>query len=270
MVAGEILTLQKYLGHHMMNLQLDLRTLKLVNYDTPSTFWTLNIDSIFFSVILGLIFLIFFYKIAKNATNRIPGKLQIAIELIVCFVSDTVNDMYQNKNKMIAPLSLTIFVWVFLMNFMDLLPVDLFPYLGNHLLGLPVLRIVPSADINITLSMSLGIFFLILFYKIKIKGIYGFIKELILHPFNNLIFIPINFILEVVSLISKPISLSLRLFGNIYAGELIFILIGGLLPWWLQWFLNVPWAIFHILIISLQAFIFMALTIVYLSMVSVK
>ncbi|WP_323116460.1 FoF1 ATP synthase subunit A, partial [Klebsiella variicola] len=134
--------------------------------------------------------------------------------------------------------------------------------------GLPALRIVPTADVSITLSMAIGVFVLILFYSFKMKGVKGFAKELTLQPFNHPLFIPVNLILEGVSLLSKPVSLGLRLFGNMYAGELIFILIAGLLPWWSQWLLSLPWAIFHILIITLQAFIFMVLTIVYLSMAS--
>jgi len=151
---------------------------------------------------------------------------------------------------------------------MDLIPVDFLPYLGTEVFGLPALRVVPTADVNITLSMALAVFVLILFYSIKMKGVGGFVKELTMQPFNHPVFIPINLILEGVSLLSKPVSLGLRLFGNMYAGELIFILIAGLLPWWSQWMLSLPWAIFHILIITLQAFIFMVLTIVYLSMAS--
>ncbi|WP_455815411.1 F0F1 ATP synthase subunit A [Pseudomonas graminis] len=267
MAAGEISTPQEYIGHHLKNLQLDLRTFELVNpHDAPS-FWVLNIDSMFFSVVLGLVFLVLFRKVAKSATSGVPGKLQAAVELVVGFVDDNVRDMYHGKSKLIAPLALTVFVWVFLMNFMDLLPIDLLPHIAG-LMGLPAMRVVPSADVNVTLSMALGVFILILFYSIKMKGIGGFTKELTLQPFNHPVFIPINLILEGVSLLSKPVSLGLRLFGNMYAGELIFILIAGLLPWWSQWILSVPWAIFHILIISLQAFIFMVLTIVYLSMAS--
>jgi len=244
-------------------------TFSLVDpHNPPATFWTLNIDSIFFSVVLGLLFLLMFRSVAKKATSGVPGKFQTAIELVIGFVHGSVKDMYHGKSKLIAPLALTIFVWVFLMNLMDLLPIDLLPYIGEHIFGLPALRVVPSADVNITLSMALGVFILILFYSIKMKGIGGFAKELTLQPFNHWAFIPVNLILEGVSLLSKPISLGLRLFGNMYAGELIFILIAGLLPWWSQWILNVPWAIFHILIITLQAFIFMVLTIVYLSMAS--
>jgi F-type H+-transporting ATPase subunit a len=224
----------------------------------------------FFSVFLGVLFLVIFHRVAKNATSGVPGKLQTAVELVVGFVDSSVRDMYHGKSKVIAPLALTVFVWVFMMNLMDLLPIDLLPFIGEHILGLPALRVVPTADVNITLSMALGVFILILFYSIKMKGFGGFIKELTMQPFNHPVFIPVNLILEGVSLLSKPVSLGLRLFGNMYAGELIFILIAGLLPWWSQWILNVPWAIFHILIITLQAFIFMVLTIVYLSMASEK
>lgn len=256
MSAGEISTPQEYIGHHLTQLQIG------------SGFWALNIDSMFFSIVLGLLFLFIFRKVAKRATSGVPGKLQCAIEMVVGFVDNTVRDMYNGKSKMIAPLALTVFVWVFFMNLMDLLPIDFLPFVGEHVFGLPALRVVPSADVNITMSMALGVFILILFYSIKMKGVSGFLKELTLQPFNHPVFIPINLILEGVSLLSKPVSLGLRLFGNMYAGELIFILIAGLLPWWSQWLLNVPWAIFHILIITLQAFIFMVLTIVYLSMAS--
>ncbi len=256
--SGEISTPQEYIGHHLKQLQVG------------TGFWSINIDSMFFSVILGVLFLVIFHRVAKNATSGVPGKLQTAVELVVGFVDGSVRDMYHGKSKVIAPLALTVFVWVFLMNLMDLLPIDLLPYIGEHVIGLPALRVVPTADVNITLSMALGVFILILFYSIKMKGVGGFVKELTMQPFNHPVFIPINLILEGVSLLSKPVSLGLRLFGNMYAGELIFILIAGLLPWWSQWILSVPWAIFHILIITLQAFIFMVLTIVYLSMASEK
>lgn len=256
MSAGEVLTPQEYIGHHLTQLQVG------------TGFWSINIDSMFFSVVLGALFLVVFSKVAKKATSGVPGKLQTAVELVVGFVDSSVRDMYHGKSKVIAPLALTVFVWVFLMNMMDLIPIDFLPYIGEHVLGLPALRVVPTADVNVTLSMALGVFILILFYSIKMKGVSGFVKELTMQPFNHPVFIPINLILEGVSLLSKPVSLGLRLFGNMYAGELIFILIAGLLPWWSQWVLSLPWAIFHILIITLQAFIFMVLTIVYLSMAS--
>lgn len=254
-MSAEVLTPQEYIGHHLTHLQVG------------TGFWSINVDSMFFSVVLGVVFLVIFRKVAKHATSGIPGKLQTAVEMIVGFVDNNVKDMYHGKSKVIAPLALTVFIWVFLMNLMDLLPVDFLPHIAT-MAGLPALRVVPTADVNITLSMALAVFALILFYSIKMKGIGGFAKELTLQPFNHPVFIPINLILEGVSLLSKPVSLGLRLFGNMYAGELIFILIAGLLPWWSQWVLSLPWAIFHILIITLQAFIFMVLTIVYLSMAS--
>ncbi|MEC5320988.1 F0F1 ATP synthase subunit A [Brenneria populi subsp. brevivirga] len=261
--SGEISTPQEYIGHHLTHLQVG------------TGFWSINIDSMFFSIALGILFLVIFRQVAKKATSGVPGKLQTAVELIIGFVDSSVRDMYHGKSKLVAPLALTIFVWVFLMNLMDLLPIDFLPRIWAGIYGAlghdpahAYLRVVPSADVNITLSMALGVFILILFYSIKMKGVGGFVKELTMQPFNHPVFIPINLILEGVSLLSKPVSLGLRLFGNMYAGELIFILIAGLLPWWSQWVLNVPWAIFHILIITLQAFIFMVLTVVYLSMAS--
>lgn len=268
--SGEALTTRDYIGNHLNNLQLDLRTFELVNphaENTPS-FWVLNIDSLFFAIVIGALFLWLFRRVAVRATSGVPGKFQTAVEMVIGFVDSSVRDMYHGKSKVIAPLALTVFVWVLLMNAMDLLPIDFIPYIGEHIFGLPALRVVPTADVSVTLSMAIGVFILILFYSIKMKGIKGFTKELTLQPFNHPIFIPINLILEGVSLLSKPVSLGLRLFGNMYAGELIFILIAGLLPWWSQWVLSLPWAIFHILIITLQAFIFMVLTIVYLSMAS--
>jgi F-type H+-transporting ATPase subunit a len=170
---------------------------------------------------------------------------------------------------LIAPLSLTIFVWVFLMNLMDLIPVDVVPEL-MMLAGVEYQKIVPSTDPNITMGMAIGVFVLMLFYSIKVKG-FGFVKELTMNPFNHWAFIPVNLFMEVVGLLAKPFSLGLRLFGNMYAGEMIFILIAALFSAGVVWlvpaaFLQIGWAIFHILVITLQAFIFMVLTIVYLSM----
>ncbi|MDT9587581.1 MAG: F0F1 ATP synthase subunit A [Candidatus Arsenophonus melophagi] len=271
MSASEtVMTIGSYIGHHLHNLQLNLHTLKLVDphsNDNP-TFWIINLDSIFISVFLGAIFLFIVRKIAVHATSSIPGKVQTAIEIAIDFVDSIVRDVYHGKNHVITPLAFTIFFWVLLMNIMDLLPIDLFPYFGENYLGFPALRVVPTADVSITMSMAVGVFILIIFYSFKMKGLFGFIKELTLQPFNHPIFIPINLILEGINLLSKPVSLGLRLFGNMYASELIFVLIAALLPWWSQWVLNLPWAIFHILIITLQAFIFMVLTIIYLSMAS--
>ena len=253
--SHEVLTSQEYIAHHLTFLS------------AGEGFWTINVDSMAISVFLGVLLLWLLRRAFKKATTGVPGKFLCFVEMVLEFVDGTVKDIFHGKNALIAPLALTIFGWVFLMNLMDLIPVDFLPRAAAAL-GVSHFRVVPSADVNITLSMALGVFFLILFYSIKIKGISGFAKELTMQPFNHWAFIPLNLILEGVTLISKPVSLGLRLFGNMYAGELIFILIAALIPWWAQWVLSVPWAIFHILIITLQAFIFMVLTIVYLSQAS--
>ena len=241
-------------------------------------FWTVNLGTVFFSTFLGGLFLIAFYTAAKKATSGVPGKLQNFVEVMYEFADGQVKDCFKGDRTFIAPLALTIFVWVFLMNFMDILPVDLLPAIA-HKMGLPYLRAVPTADLNLTLGLSVSVFFLIIFYSLKIKGVSGFTKELTMQPFNHVAAIPVNFILEGVGLVAKPISLALRLFGNLYAGELIFILlallslnaawpvsIGGGVLSFAQILLALGWSIFHILVITLQAFIFMVLTIVYLSL----
>lgn len=292
-------------------------------------FWAIHVDSMAWSIVLGLLFCFVFRRAALQATTGVPRGMLSFVELLVEFVDGAVKDSFHGTNKMVAPLALTIFVWVFLMNFMDLIPVDLIPTL-MLLAGVHYQKVVPSTDPNITMGMALGVFVLMLYYSIKIKGV-GFVKELTMHPFNHFLFIPVNLFMETVGLLAKPFSLGLRLFGNMYAGEMIFILIavmfsagagsgmvaGGLnaelfgegtnpLFWlvifclvsgicWLnlrgaistgrtvllcmvfmalgggitalgggmmQW----AWAAFHVLIITLQAFIFMVLTVVYLGM----
>jgi F-type H+-transporting ATPase subunit a len=218
---------------------------------------------LFFSALLGGLFIWFFKSAAEKATAGVPSLLQSFAEMLIEFVDTQVKDTFHGHSKLIAPLALTIFCWVFLWNFMDLFPVDIFPAIGS-LMGISYLRVVPSTDLNATFAMSISVFCLIIFYSIKIKGPWGFAKELLLQPFGPWL-MPFNLLLKLVEEIAKPISLALRLFGNLYAGELIFILI-ALLPWYIQPALSFPWAIFHILIITLQAFIFMVLTIVYLSM----
>jgi len=232
-------------------------------------FWAIHVDTLGFSIGLGLLFLYFFHKVARQATADVPGGLQNFVEWVVEFVENSVKGSFSGKNIIIAPLALTIFMWIFLMNFMDLIAVDFFPQLA-HLMGIPYLKAVPTTDPNATFGMAFGVFFLILYYSIKIKGVGGFAGELAFQPFGKL-GAPINLLLEGVNLIAKPISLSLRLFGNMYAGEMIFILIAIMYGagWMLGVFgglLQIGWAIFHILIITLQAFIFMTLTIVYLDM----
>ncbi len=233
-------------------------------------FWAIHVDSMLWSVFLGFVFVLLFRFVAKNATSGVPGKLQNAIESIVEFVDTSVRESFHGKNPMIAPLALTIFVWIFFMNLMDLIPVDWIPGLAT-LAGIPYMKIVPSTDPNITMSMSISVFFLMLFFWIKVKGVSGLFSDLAMHPFSSknpvakVLLIPVNLLLETVSLLAKPVSLGLRLFGNMYAGELIFILIAMI--GWAQLPLHFGWAVLHILVITLQAYIFMTLTIVYLSSV---
>ncbi len=214
--------------------------------------------------VLGLLFIGLFRYVAIRGTSGVPGRLQCFIEITYEFVNNLVKEIFQTKSKIVGPLALTIFVWVFLMNMIDLIPVDFVPTLAREL-GFTHFRDLPSADVNVPMSMAIGVFILIIGYTLKNKGLVGFIKELTTQPFEHPLLYPVNFVLELVTLISKPISLGLRLFGNMYAGEMIFILI-ALMPWWIQWALSVPWALFHILIVFLQAFIFMVLTVVYLAM----
>ncbi len=239
----------------------------IVHHLTPLTvgegFWTLHLDTLFFSAVLGGLFILFFKSVAEKVTTGVPGPAQNFAEMMIEFVDQQVKDTFHGQSKLIAPLGLTIFCWVFLWNMMDLLPVDLLSLISS-LMGIEYLRVVPSTDLNATFALSISVFILIIFYSIKIKGVLGFARELTCTPFGPWM-MPFNLLLKVVEEIANPISLALRLFGNLYAGELIFILI-ALLPAFIQPLLSFPWAIFHILIIVLQAFIFMVLTIVYLSM----
>jgi F-type H+-transporting ATPase subunit a len=265
----------QYIEHHLTNLQVCRRDGEWVwnHCESGLVDWTtINVDSMAFALILGLVFTFLFGRVAKRATSGVPGKLQTAVEMLVGMVEDSVRGAFQGKNKLIAPLALTIFAWVFLMNLMDLIPVDWLPTAASAV-GVPYLKVVPTTDVNITFAMSLSVFVLILFYSVKIKGFGGFLKELTFHPIApsfkgaGIIAAPLviafNFVLEGVSLLAKPLSLSLRLFGNMYAGELIFILIALLGLYQLP--LHFLWAGFHVLVITLQAFIFMMLTIIYLS-----
>ncbi len=248
-----------YIQHHLVHLQLNLHNFTLSN----GGFWTLNLDTLAVSIVLGLMFLIPFYIVARKMQSGVPGKFQNFVESILEFVDDTVKETFRGKSPLVAPLALTIFIWVFLMNFMDLIPVDLLPRILN-VFGVGHFKSVPTADLSTTFALSLSVFFLIIFYNIKIKGV-GLLKEMFTQPFGPWLF-PLNFLFRLIEECTKPISLSLRLFGNMFAGELIFILIAALLPWWIQWVPGGIWAIFHILIITIQAFIFMMLTIIYLSM----
>jgi F-type H+-transporting ATPase subunit a len=275
MASSETLTSSEYIKHHLTNLTFG----KLPNGSwgiahsseeaAEMGFWAIHLDTLFFSLLLGGLFLYFFHRVATKATSGVPGGAQNLVEAIVGFVQDNVKSTACEKNPLVAPLALTIFIWVFLMNLMDLIPVDLVPLLAS-MLGVHYLKIVPTTDPNATFGMSLMVFALILYYSVKIKGVGGFLGELTLHPFGKW-GLPANLLLEGINLIAKPVSLSLRLFGNLYAGEMIFILIalmygGGLVLGAAGGLLQFVWAVFHILIITLQAFIFMVLTIVYLDM----
>lgn len=281
-MAAEELTLQSHIQHHLTNAKM-CNTEAGIAFNkacSEAGFWTWHIDTLAWSIGLGIIFLMIFRSAAKKATVGVPGKLQCFIEMIIEFVAGNVRDTFQGKSSLIAPLALTIFVWVFLMNLMDLIPVDFLPafagWVGATFFGMNshdvYMKIVPTTDINMTAALAIGVFMLMIGYNIRIKGVVGFIKELTLHPFSSsnlfvqILLIPFNLLLELIALIAKPFSLALRLFGNLYAGELIFILIGAVGLFQLP--LHFIWAVFHILVIVLQAFVFMMLTIVYLSMAS--
>ena len=282
-MAAGTLTSTEYIRHHLSNLTYGRfpdghwGMAHSAEEAKEMGFMAVHVDSMFWSIFLAAIFLFFFGRVAKNISAGVPGKMQNFVEWIVEFVDRSVKDSFTGKNKLVGPLALTVFAWVFLMNIMDLVPVDLIPWVLDKLGVAHFQKVVPSTDPNVTFAMALSVFALVLYYSIKNKGVGGFAGELTLHPFESknifikLLLIPINFFLEFVSLISKPISLALRLFGNMYAGEMIFILIALMLTAGpvIAVFgggLQLIWAIFHILIVILQAFIFMTLTVVYLEM----
>lgn len=300
-MAGESQTTLGYIQHHLTNLTfgklpagyerldhtgqvhevLENSTWTVANSLTEATdmgFMAIHVDSMFWSIGLGALFLLIFARVAKRAHSGVPRGMQNFVEMTIGFIDRTVKDGFHYKNAMIAPMALTIFVWVLLMNAMDLLPVDWLPWAMTKITADPhfFFKAVPTTDPNVTLGMGFTVFGLMVFFTIAKKGFMGFVKELTLHPFHhskwyvNVFLVPINFALEAISWISKPISLGLRLFGNMYAGEMIFILIAtmfgaglllGVFAGVLQW----AWAVFHILIITLQAFVFMVLTIVYMA-----
>ncbi|MBE0505150.1 MAG: F0F1 ATP synthase subunit A [Marinospirillum sp.] len=265
----------EYIKHHLQNMtygnhpELGWKMAETSAEAAEMGFMAFHVDTLGWSIAMGLLFLFVFKKAANAVTSGVPGGLQNFVEICFEFVENLVKETFHGKNPLIAPLALTIFVWIFLMNSLKWLPVDWIPGVAT-LLGADYFKIVPTTDPNATFGMSLGVFLLIIFYSIKVKGIGGFAKELSFTPFNHWLFIPVNLVLEIIGLLTKPISLALRLFGNMYAGEVVFILIAltfgagvfmGLLGLSMQWI----WAVFHLLVIPLQAFIFMVLTIVYLS-----
>ena len=278
MAAEEPTSANEYIHHHLTFLS---------NKESSGVvdFSIVHWDSVFFSVVLALLFAGSFYLAARKATTGVPGKFQNFVELVVEFIDNQVKDTFHGSSKLLAPLALTIFCWVFLFNAMDVLPVDLLPWVA-HFFGVEHLKVVPSTDVNVTFALSLSVFALIIFYSIKMKGLGGFIAEFTLQPFSSknmvlkIILIPFNFILEIIPFLARPISLSLRLYGNLFAGEMIFLLLAVLslqgvhqlehASGWAflvaQFVLAFVWAVFHLLVITLQAFIFMVLTVVYLSM----
>ncbi|WHZ20080.1 MAG: ATP synthase F0 sector subunit a [Rhodanobacteraceae bacterium] len=327
MAAEAPITSGAYILHHLTYLQLDLKSWKIV--ENSQGFWVLNIDSVFFSVVLGLLFVFLFWPVARRASSGVPKNWQNFVEVCTEFVDGQVKDAFHQKSKFVAPMALLVFFWVLFMNLMDLLPVDALPTAAEAM-GIEHLRILPSADPNITLSMSLTVFLLCFWYSFYCKGFLTNAKEAVLHPFGKWM-MPVNFVLKVVEELSKPLSLGLRLFGNMYAGEVIFILLAaltlrysapahiapatgaaffifaalavltvGLFAYgkgkWLRGWLPLAllaviavgsvagflpaiggqtyyqilfatgWGIFHWLIIALQAYIFMVLTVAYLSM----
>ena len=274
-MAEETLTSSEYIKHHLQNLTFGKTPEAGWHFaQSPEEakamgFWAINVDTMLFSVGLGLLFLFVFARAAKRATAGVPGPLQNFAEWVVEFIDDSVRGSFSAKNPLIGPLALTIFAWILLMNLMDLVPIDYLPFVA-HELGAAYFKVVPTTDPNATFGMSIAVFFLIIYYSIKVKGVGGFVGELTLQPFGKW-GLPANLFLEGVNLIAKPVSLALRLFGNLYAGEMIFILIAimysaGLVLGIFGGVLQLGWAIFHILIVALQAFIFMTLTIVYLDM----
>lgn len=269
-------TTSEYIKHHLTNARMCTTEEGIVFNKAceDAGFWVWHIDTLAWSIGLGFLFLWLFRSVAKKATTGVPGKMQAFVELVVGFVNDNVTSTFHGKSALIAPLSLTIFVWVLLMNLMDLVPVDVLPMIagavGQYGFGMDphdvYMKAVPTTDLNLTFALAIGVFFLIIYYSLKMKGIGGFTKELTMQPFGHWAFIPVNFILETVTLLARPLSLALRLFGNLYASELIFILIATIGLFQLP--LHFAWAVFHILVLPLQAFIFMMLTIVYLSLAS--
>ena len=270
--------LTDYIKHHLHHLQWQYG---------DSKFETINLDSVFFLLLASVVFLFVFLRVARRATPGVPGKLQCAIEMVVTGIDGLVRETFHGQSKFIAPMAVTIFALVFLMNFMDMIPVDFLPWAAQSA-GVNYLRVVPTADLNTTIGMSLGVFLLIHWFGIKHKGVKLFVAEAVTAPFHahstigKILLAPANLLLRLIEELVRPLSLSLRLFGNMYAGELIFILIavmtlGGAMNEVMTWAMapvqliaGFVWTAFHILVITLQAFIFMMLTVVYLSMASEK
>ena len=273
-MTREHLTTAEYIQHHLTNLTYGQLPDGSWGFAASSEqarsmgFWSINVDSMVWAIGLGLVFVFLFGRAAKHATAGVPGALQNGVEMIVDFIDDLVGSIFFHKNDLIAPMALTIFVWVFMMNLMDLVPVDWLPMAAGAV-GISHMKVVATTDPNVTLGMALAIFVMVLYYSVRRKGVGGFVGELVFHPLPKP-FAPFNLFLEGVTLLAKPLSLGLRLFGNMYAGEMIFILMALLFGAGLGWaalggVLQWAWAWFHVLIITLQAFIFSVLTVVYMA-----
>ncbi len=280
-MSTEGLTTSAYIKHHLQNLTCSIQDGHFHCAHTAEEakemgFWAVNMDTILVSLLLGGVFLFLFSRVAKSISTDVPSGMQNFVEWVVEFIDSSVRGSFSGRSALVAPLALSIFAWIFLMNLMDLVPID-YVSLITQPLGIGHFKLVPTTDPNATIGMAIGVFLLVLFYSIKVKGLGGFVGELTLQPFGKF-GLPVNLFLEGVNLIAKPVSLALRLFGNMYAGEMIFILIALMGASWIsftfsstllfgsQIILSLGWAIFHILIVTLQAFIFMTLTIVYLDM----
>lgn len=251
MASGE-LTTSEYIVHHLTNLHIG------------HGFWSVHLDTLIVSGLLGIVMFDLMAKAASRATSGVPGGWQNFVEMVVTLVDSQVRDTFHARSALVTPLAITIFVWVWVMNAMDLIPVDFLPQL-THVAGVDHFKFVPTTDPNLTFGMSISVFFMMLWYNLKFKGVGGFLHEVFTVPFGPML-APVNLLFRIIEDIAKPISLALRLFGNMYAGEMVFILIALLGVWQLP--LALPWALFHILIITLQAFVFMMLTVVYMSMAS--
>ena len=264
MAAGKELTPTEYISHHLTH-----GTARLGD----GGFWTLHYDSLAVSILLGFVGIGFLWWVVKGATAGVPNKRQAFVELLFDFIDEQAKGIFHHgdRNKFVAPMALTVFVWVLLMNSMDFLPVDIVAK-GTHLFAEHGFRIVPTADVNTTFALALTVWLLMIFFSISAKGFGGWMHELFCAPFGaNPLLWPANFLFNLIEYLSKPLSHSLRLYGNMYAGEIIFLLLWmwaatGLVGTVFGSVLALGWAIFHILIVALQAYVFMMLTIVYISM----
>ena len=267
---GHAPTAGEYIVHHLTHLSTG-KPKGLVDFSV------VNWDSVVFSIAIGALGCWVLWLAARKATAGVPGRFQAAVEILFELVDNEAKNIVHNatSRKFVAPLALTVFIWIFLLNAMDLLPVDLLPFVGEHAVGLPYLRVVPTADLSVTMGLSIAVLLICVYYNIKIKGAGGWIHELFTAPFGDKWFLyPVNFLMQMVEFVAKTVSHGMRLFGNMYAGELIFMLIalmGGAFAFTGTGIAlaighviaGTAWAIFHILIITLQAFIFMMLTLIY-------